>query len=227
MKTKIIATIGPSSYDKKTLKRMQKNGMSIARLNTKHISKKKFEKIYPLIKKLRNVEILIDINTTKVFDWINEFDYGFLAISFATSASQIKKIKKLANKDVKIISKIENEKGVENFKNILKESHGIMIARGDLAKNIPFEKIPAIQKIIIKECNKRRKISITATEMLTSLVHSKSPENSEVSDIANAVTNGSKAVMLSEETAIGKYPSLAVKIMAKVIKETEKEMSIK
>ncbi len=222
MKTKIIATIGPASYKLSILKKMQKNGMDVARVNTKYMTERKFKEIYPRLKKLKKTKILFDIKNTEVIKWIDKYPYEYLAVSFASSVSQIKKIKEITKKDVKIIAKIESEKGVKNFKSILKASDGIMVARGDLAKNVPFEKIPLIQKEIIKECNKNKKISITATEMLLSLMNSKSPEKSEISDIANAVFDKSNMLMLSEETAIGKYPSLAVKVMSKIIKETEK-----
>ncbi len=222
MKTKIIATIGPSSYKKTQLKKMDKNGMDIVRLNTKHINKKEFKKIYSSIKKLKKIEILIDINNINKLKWINNYKYEYLAVSFASNKTQIKNIKKQIKNKVKIISKIENKKGLKNFNDILKVSDGIMVARGDLAKNISYEKVPSVQKRLIKECNKKKKFSITATEMLLSIMYKKSPEKSEVSDIANAVLEGSNALMLSEETAIGKHPALAVKIMNKIIKETEK-----
>lgn len=222
-KTKIIATIGPACYDLEILKRMERNGMKIARINTKHMTSKKFEEIYPKLKKLKKTEILFDIKDLSSLNWINNYEHTYIAISFVSSVRQIKRVKELTKKSVKIISKIENRRGVKNFENILSESDGIMVARGDLAKNVPFQRIPIIQKRIIRECNKKRKMSITATEMLLSLVKSKSPEKSHITDIANAVLDGSCALMLSEETAIGKYPSLAVKIMNKIIRETEKE----
>ena len=224
MKTKIIATIGPASYDIRILKKMENNGMDIARINTKHMTEKKFKEIYPRLKKLKKTEILFDIKCLSMLKWIKKYSHQYLAVSFASSAHQIKNIRRLAKKGIKIISKIENKKGLRNFDNILNESDGIMIARGDLAKNVSFEKIPVIQKKIIKKCNKKRKLVITATEMLRSLMKSKSPEKSEISDIANAVFDGSNMLMLSEETAIGKYPSLSVGIMNKVIKEVEKDI---
>ena len=224
-KTRIIATIGPSCYKLKTLKEMKKNGMDIARINTKHINEKKLAEIYPNIKEIKT-KIMIDICNLNVFKWINNYHYDYLAVSFVSSADQIKKIKQLVNsKNVKIISKIENRKGIDHFDSILNESYGIMIARGDLSKNLSFEKIPVIQKKIIKKCRKKKKMVITATEMLLSLMHHKSPKNSEVADIANAVFDGSNALMLSEETAIGEYPALAVKVMNKIIREIERTKS--
>jgi len=97
-----------------------------------------------------------------------------------------------------------------------------MVARGDLGKNIPFEKVPFVQKLIMKKCNKKGRLDITATEMLLSMLHSKSPSRADVSDIANAVLDGSDALMLSEETAIGDHPILCIKTMRKIIREAEK-----
>ena len=226
-KTKIIATIGPSSDHIRIIKRMEKAGMNIARINTKYTNKREFEKLLKILKKVK-VEILLDIKNVEFLKWINPHEYDYLAISFASSGRQIKKIRSLLHsKKVKIISKIENKKGLRNFDSILKESDGIMIARGDLSENVPFEKIPMIQKMLIKKCNKKGKIAITATEMLMSMVKHKSPEKSEITDIANAVLDGSDMVMLSEETAIGRYPALAIKTMGKIIKETEKFKKIK
>ena len=127
----------------------------------------------------------------------------------------------LDDKSVKIISKIENQKGIDNIDNIIRVSDGIMLGRGDLGKNISMEKVPIIQKLIMRKCFKKKKFDITATEMLLSMVKYKRPTNAEVSDVANAILDGSDAVMLSEETAIGKYPALTVKIMKKIITEIE------
>ncbi len=224
MKTKIIATIGPSSYNLRTIKKMKENGIKIIRINTKYADEKEFKKIYYRARSM-NIKIMVDIKNLKVFSWLNKYEFDYLAVSFASTKSQIKNIKKIANsqkRNIKIISKIENKKGIKNFDSILKESHGIMVARGDLSKNVPFEKIPAIQKKMIKKCRQKRKMAITATEMLLSMTKHKTPKKSEVSDIANSVFEGSNTLMLSEETAIGKYPSLAIKTMAKIIKEAEK-----
>lgn len=223
-KTKIIATIGPSCYSLDVLKRMKKNGMNIARINTKHFTEKKIKEVYPLLNKIRDLEILFDISHLETLDWVNKYKYDYLAVSFAVSGKQIKHAKELVPKSVKVIAKIESRKGVENFEKILKESYGIMIGRGDLSKNISYEKVPIVQKHIIKKCNQRRKMSITATEMLLSLMKSKSPANAGVSDVANAVFDGSCALMLSEETAIGKYPAVAVKVMNNIIREIEREI---
>ncbi|MDP2628320.1 MAG: pyruvate kinase, partial [Nanoarchaeota archaeon] len=191
-----------------------------------YTNKSEFEELVRILKK-EKVKILIDIKNLEFLKWINSHRYDYLAVSFAISGRQIKKVRSLIDsKSVKIIAKIENKKGLKNLDSIIKESDGIMIARGDLSENVSFEKLPMIQKRIIKLCNKEGKIAITATEMLMSIVKHKSPEKSEITDIANAVLDGSDMLMLSEETTIGKYPALAVKTMAKIIKETEKERKL-
>ncbi len=127
-------------------------------------------------------------------------------------------------KRIKIISKIETKKGVNNINKLIKVSDGIMIARGDLGRDISFEKVPMIQKMITKKCNRKNKMSITATEMMPSMVTRVRPSRAEVTDVANAILEGSEALMLSEETAIGNHPILTVKAMRKIIKETEKHI---
>lgn len=223
MKTKIIATIGPSSYKLSTLKAMVKQGASIIRINTKYGSTKEYSQIVTRIKKIGKCKILFDIKGLKMIDWLKTQKFDYLAVSYAGSKSQINKIRKLfLPRKIKIISKIETQKGIKNIDNLIKASDGIMVARGDLSENISYQKVPIVQKLITKKCNKKNKFDITATEMLLSMTHSKTPEKAEVSDIANAVLDGSNALMLSEETAIGKYPVLAVKTMAIIIKEIEK-----
>ncbi|MBU2616498.1 MAG: pyruvate kinase [Nanoarchaeota archaeon] len=223
-KTKIVATIGPASNNLITLRKMKKNGMDVGRINTKYTNKAQLFKIYDLIRRA-GLEVLIDINNLKILDWMKDRDYEYVAISFASSARQIKEVKKiLGSKDVMVIAKIENKKGIRNFDNILKESDGIMVARGDLSENIPIGRVPIRQKEILKKCKKKGKISITATEMLYSLKGHKTPKNSETNDVVNAVFDGSTMVMLSEETAVGKYPANAVKVMESIIKEAEKNL---
>ncbi len=220
MTAKIIATIGPSSQN--LIPRLIENGMNIARINTKYGNKKEYERNISILKKY-NCKILIDINSKKMVDWINSQKIDYLAISFADGVRKINSIRKLIHdKSVKIISKIENQKGIDNIDSIIDVSDGIMLARGDLGKNISYEKVPIVQKLIMKKCHKKNKFDITATEMLLSMINSKTPTNAEVSDVANAILDGSDALMLSEETAIGKYPALSVKVMRKIINEIEK-----
>jgi len=145
-----------------------------------------------------------------------------VAISFVNSKEDIlkaKEILKKANSNAWVIAKIETKKGVENIDEILEVSDGVMIARGDLGIEVGIEKVPVIQKKIIKKANRLKKPVITATQMLLSMVNSPFPTRAEVSDVANAVMDGSDAVMLSDETAIGKYPIKAVEVLVKTIKE--------
>ncbi len=225
MKTKIIATIGPSSMRHQTLKKMIEEGMSIARINTKYGSTEEYSKIAGRIRKIGGCKILFDIVGAKMVKWLKERKFDYLAVSFAESEKQIGCIRKMFHpRKIRIISKIETKKGIENIDRLIRASDGIMVARGDLGKNIPLERIPVEQKLIINKCNRAGRMDITATEMLLSMVNSITPSRSEVSDVANAVFDGSDAVMLSEETAIGKHPALAVGMMRKIIEETEKGM---
>lgn len=153
----------------------------------------------------------------------NEID--FIAHSFVRSAQDVIDIQSIldkGNSDIKIIAKIENQEGVDNLNEILEHSYGVMVARGDLAIEIPYERIPGIQRKIINRCTKNRKPVIVATQMLHSMIKNPRPTRAEVSDIANAIYSQTDAIMLSGETAYGKYPIEAVKIMSRVAREVEK-----
>lgn len=219
VKTKIIATIGPASVGK--IKKMCSEGMDIGRVNTKYADVEWFEKVLGLLKKAK-CGVLVDINSKKYLEWLNSVDFDYLALSYCEGAKQIKDLRKEFDKKIKVVAKIETQKGIDNIDGIIKEANGVMVARGDLGKNISFEKVPLVQKLILKKAHKANKMDITATEMLLSMVDSKVPSRSEVSDVANAVFDGSDAVMLSEETAIGEYPVLVVKTMRKIVSEAEK-----
>ncbi|MCD7728547.1 MAG: pyruvate kinase [Clostridia bacterium] len=151
----------------------------------------------------------------------------YIACSFVSKAQDIIDVRKWLEKcgspagDIEIIAKIESRAGVNNLDEILKVSDGIMVARGDLGVEVPFEELPSIQKKIIHACRVNGKRSITATEMLESMIHQPRPTRAEISDVANAVYDGSSAIMLSGETAAGAYPVEAVKAMARIAAQAE------
>ena len=152
-------------------------------------------------------------------------DIDFIAASFTRSAQDVRDIKEIlkahGKEDVEIICKIENMEGVNNVQEILDEANGIMVARGDLGVEVPFEELPEIQKSIIKTCISRGKRVVTATQMLESMAKNPRPTRAEVTDVANAVYDGTDAVMLSGETAMGKYPVEALKMMAQICETSE------
>jgi pyruvate kinase len=150
----------------------------------------------------------------------------FIAHSFVRSKQDVVDVQNVLNEsdsNIKIIAKIENEEGVDNFDEILENVYGIMVARGDLAIEIPYEKIPAVQRMIISKCINKRKPVIVATQMLHSMITNPRPTRAEVSDIANAIYSQTDAIMLSGETANGKFPVEAVKTMSKVAVEVEND----
>ncbi|MBQ3547190.1 MAG: pyruvate kinase [Clostridia bacterium] len=149
----------------------------------------------------------------------------FIACSFVSRKQDLLDVKEFlaqnGGADIGIIAKIENRSGVDNIDEICEECDGIMVARGDMGVEIPFEELPAIQKKLITKCRLLGKRVITATEMLESMIQNPRPTRAEISDVANAVYDGTSAIMLSGETAAGKYPVLAVKTMARIAKNTE------
>ncbi len=154
----------------------------------------------------------------------------YIAFSFVKTVKDVKEIKdilKKAKSKAMVISKIETPSAVKNFDEILEESDAIMVARGDLAVEVNPEKVPMIQKMIIKRCNAVGKPVITATQMMDSMINSPVPTRAEVSDISNAILDGTDAVMLSEETAMGKYPLESVIMMSKISLEVEKNLNYK
>lgn len=157
-------------------------------------------------------------------------DQGFdiVAASFVRSAEDVRQIRKLLRKnggeDISIISKIENAEGIQNIDEIIAASDGIMVARGDMGVEIPIEKVPGIQKMIIKKVYEAGKQVITATQMLDSMIKNPRPTRAEVTDVANAIYDGTSAIMLSGETAAGKYPKEALETMVRIAVQTEKDI---
>ena len=162
---------------------------------------------------------------------IKDLEFGlknkvdFIALSFVRKPEDILDLRKILNKrksDAGIIAKIETPKAIENIDKIIELSDGIMIARGDLAIEVPFEKVPKLQKMLIEKSILAGKPAIVATQMLESMIHSPIATRAEVSDVANAILDGTDAVMLSEETTLGEYPVEAVSVMSRIAREVEK-----
>lgn len=171
-----------------------------------------------------NLPALSEKDKTDIINGIKaEFDY--IAASFVRRASDVQEIRDLlkANngENIKIISKIESQEGVDNFEEILEISDGIMVARGDMGVEIPMEQVPIVQKHFIKRCDELGKPVITATQMLESMISSPRPTRAEVSDVANAIFDVTGAIMLSGESAMGKYPIECVNAMCKIAKSVE------
>jgi len=255
---KIIATIGPASSNIKTLQKMIKAGMNIARLNFSHGT---HEAHANLIKNIReasklsrvNIPIMQDLSGPRIQGKTNaktgstshNFKKGvktftpkdradllfgikqkinYVVLSYVKDKNDVLRLKEFLqdnNFDVPLVAKIETKQAMENIKSIIKIADLIMIGRGDLATAIPIEKITFAQKMIIQLSNKAKKPVITATEMLKSMVQSKTPTRAEITDIANAILDGTDIIMLSEETAMGKYPVDAISVMRKIAKEAE------
>ncbi len=336
-KTKIICTIGPSSEDEETLKKLMLAGMNVARLNFSHGShseqKEKLERIKKVREELRlpvaalldtkgpeirlrdfkdgkvnlvagqtftlttravegteeivsisyknlpnDVEIgthiliddgliemeVVELNDTDIvckvdnggpvsnkkgvnvpnvdlsMEYISPKDYkdivfaiqedfDFIAASFVRSADDVRAIKDIlvdhGKHDIQIIAKIENMQGFNNIDEIINVADGIMVARGDLGVEVPMEDVPIMQKMIIKKAYEAGKIVVTATQMLDSMMHHPRPTRAEVTDVANAVYDGTSAIMLSGETAAGAYPVEAVQTMARIAARTEKNIN--
>ncbi len=155
----------------------------------------------------------------------------FIACSFVSCRQDLIDVKNYLNEitadKIELIAKIENRSGVDNIEEISNECSGIMVARGDMGVEIPFEELPGIQKMIIEKCSMLGKRVITATEMLESMINNARPTRAEISDIANAVYDGTSAIMLSGETAAGKYPVLSVETMARIAEKTESNIDYK
>jgi pyruvate kinase len=238
---KIVCTLGPASSSPEVIERMLKAGMDVARLNLAYGTLKGHSQLISEVRSLSQklklpAGILLDLPGLKrshgdiraVFGEHLEFalteDVDFVALSFISSVRQVREVKQLLRKmkaDIPVIVKIERGRALEESEAILEAGEGIMVARGDLALDISIEKVPMAQKRLINEANRQGKPVITATQMLESMVRSAAPTRAEAADVANAVLDGSDALMLSEETAVGSYPVEAVETMVKIALEAE------
>ena len=240
-RTKIVCTLGPASKSLDIVEAMLRAGMDIARLNLAHGTLAEHSQMIDTVRQLSQKHklttgILVDLPGLKcsagdmkeVFGQHLQFALSqnatFIALSFISSAHQVRKVRELLNEldtDIPIIVKIEKAGALEGIDTILEACEGIMVARGDLGLQIKIEKVPLAQKQLIKKANHWGKPAITATEMLESMVGSPTPTRAEAADVANAVLDGTDALMLSGETAVGKYPVEATETMARIALEAE------
>jgi pyruvate kinase len=238
---KIVCTLGPASSSPEIVGSMLKGGMDIARFNLAYGTLQEHSQLISEVRSLSQklklpVGILLDLPGLKrsrgdiktAFDQHLDFAFtenaDFVALSFISSVRQVREVKQLLRKmkaDIPVIVKIEQARALEESGAILEAGEGIMVARGDLALDISIEKVPMAQKRLINEANRQGKPVITATQMLESMVRSATPTRAEAADVANAVLDGSDALMLSEETAIGSYPVEATETMVKIALEAE------
>ena len=238
---KIVCTLGPASNTTEIIEKMLLSGMDIARLNLSYGTFEEHRQTVAMVRAAARklnlpTAVLLDCpgrkrrtgDTKAVFgDHLrfaedNQIDY--VALSFITSTQQVEEVKSLTkemNINIPIVAKIEKGEALAVSGSIIDISDGVMVARGDLGLQISIEKVPLAQKKIIREANQRGKPVITATEMLESMVKSPTPTRAEATDVANAVLDGTDAVMLSEETSIGQYPVEAIQMMSKIIFEAE------
>jgi pyruvate kinase len=181
-----------------------------------------------------NVSIGLPAVTTKDIDDLKfacEMEADMVAASFIRKPQDVVDVKKIlaenGGENIKVITKIETQEGVDNIEDIIKEADGVMVARGDMGVEIPIENVPIAQKLIIDKCNKAGKIVITATQMLDSMIRNPRPTRAEASDVANAIYDGTDAVMLSGESASGAYPIEAATTMSKIAQNAEKHINYK
>ena len=174
-----------------------------------------------------DMEYLSEADKADIIFGINE-DVDFIAASFVRRKEDVIELRKFLEYNggmgIKIISKIENIEGVDNFDEILEHSDGIMVARGDMGVEVEYERLPGLQKRFIKRCYQSGKMVITATQMLESMIHSPNPTRAEITDVANAIFDGTSAIMLSGESAVGEYPVEAVEVMSKIAERAESDL---
>jgi pyruvate kinase len=316
-KTKMLCTVGPSSFSEETLRKMFKAGMNGVRINTAYGDFDQYESVIERVREIADIPVMIDIKGPEIriratqkkvvkkgeilgvgfngeeicfnhnfYDKMDvndivyidngkiktrvasksdrklnlffmdngiiedgkgvnvpnkplsvstfsekdlelikfaaKLDVEYVALSFTRDAKDVENLTAQTKSfEGGIVAKIENFEGVKNFEEILNVVDGIMVARGDLGVEIEPEKVPLVQKSIIKNCNQKGKLVVTATEMLESMIHQPAPTRAEVSDVANAILDGTDVVMLSGETAVGQYPVEAVKMMSRIANATE------
>eukprot|EP00930_Biecheleria_cincta_P008667 TRINITY_DN1101_c0_g1_i5.p1 TRINITY_DN1101_c0_g1~~TRINITY_DN1101_c0_g1_i5.p1 ORF type:complete len:360 (-),score=94.51 TRINITY_DN1101_c0_g1_i5:40-966(-) len=173
-----------------------------------------------------DIPVVGDREIIDIEQWAVPNDADYIALSFVQSAQDVKDCRKhCGDKPIKIISKIENVEGLKNFDEILAESDGIMVARGDLGMEIPMEKIFMAQKMMIQKTKAAGKFAVCATEMLASMEDKPFPTRAEACDVANAILDGAGAVMLSSESAMGKFPVETVRTMRRIVEEAEFAMA--
>lgn len=240
-RVKIVCTLGPASKSAEIIEAMLRAGMDIARFNLAHGTLAEHSRVIAEVRQLSQklrltTGILVDLPGLKrgygsmreVFGEHLRFaqlqDATFIALSFISSAEQVVEVKELLRErraDIPVVVKIEQAQALEQIDAILEVCEGIMVARGDLGMQIKIEKVPLAQKQLVKKANHLGKPAIVATEMLESMVESPTPTRAEATDVANAVLDGTDALMLSEETAIGKYPIQAPETMGRIALEAE------
>jgi len=238
---KIVCTLGPASSSPEVIESLLKVGMDVARFNLAYGTLQEHSQLISEVRSLSQrlklpVGILLDLPGLKLghgdvkavfgqhLDFALNENADFIALSFISSVRQVQEVKQLLRKmkaDIPVIVKIEEARALEESGAIIEAGEGIMVARGDLALDISIEKVPMAQKRLINEANRQGKPVITATQMLESMVRSATPTRAEAADVANAVLDGSDALMLSEETAIGSYPVEAAETMVKIALEAE------
>jgi pyruvate kinase len=239
---KIVSTLGPASHAPDVIESMLNSGVDVVRLNLNYGTPEDHAGLIASVRSLSQklalpTAILLDLPGLKKYpgttikeaftphlQFAASQKVDFIALSFISSAQQVAEVRGIM-RDIDcaapVIVKIENARALDDSEAILNIANGIMVARGDLAIQISIEKVPLAQKRLIKAANQRGKPVITATEMLESMVTADSPTRAEATDVANAVLDGTDALMLSEESAMGKHPPLAVEMMAKIAVEAE------
>ncbi len=252
----IIATIGPATDDKKTVRGLFDRGADAFRLNFSWGNHEEHARYISLIRDIaeetgKRILIIQDLSGPRkqegsghVFDAssaeiltvkdLDDLTFGithsvdYVAQSFVGSAQDVLKLKEEISKlggSVPVIAKIERAEAVRSISEIVKAADAIMIARGDLGNEVPLEDIPLIEKDIINECKKAGKPVIVATQMLFSMIENPLPTRAEITDVEFAILSGADAVMLSDETAMGKYPAGAVEVMEKAVLAAEERMA--